>query len=66
MTDIELFARIIRCEAGGEGMDGMKAVACVVMNRVNVQYGEYGRLGGSIREVLYQPYQFDCTREALY
>jgi len=66
LTDIELFARILRCEAGGEGIDGMKAVACVVMNRVNVQYGEYARLGGSIREVLYQPYQFDCTRETLY
>ena len=39
----ELFARLIKCEAGGEGIDGMKAVATVVMNRVHVAYGEYLR-----------------------
>lgn len=33
MTDLELFARLIQCEAGGEGDNGMKAVASVVMNR---------------------------------
>lgn len=27
MTDLELFARLIQCEAGGEGDNGMKAVA---------------------------------------
>ena len=64
MTDLELFARIIKCEAGGEGDDGMKAVACVVMNRVNVTYGEYGRLGG-IRDVIYQKGQFDCVRDVV-
>ena len=32
----ELLARLIQCEAGGEGENGMKAVAGVVMNRVNV------------------------------
>lgn len=64
MTDLELFARIIRCEAGGEGDDGMKAVACVVMNRVNVSYGEYGRVN-SIRQVIYQQGQFDCVREVV-
>ena len=30
-----LLARLIECEAGGEGENGMKAVAGVVMNRVN-------------------------------
>lgn len=25
MTDLELFARLIQCEAGGEGDNGMKA-----------------------------------------
>ena len=58
MTDLELLARIIQCEAGGEGEQGMKAVACVVMNRVNVSYGEYGRLEPTIRAVIYQPGQF--------
>ena len=41
MTDLELLARIIQCEAGGEGEQGMKAVACVVMNRVHVDYGAH-------------------------
>lgn len=65
MSDLELLARIIRCEAGGEGDNGMKAVACVVMNRVQVGYGEYSRLGGSIRRVIYQKGQFDCVREVV-
>ena len=37
-------ARMIRCEAEGEGFDGMQAVATVIMNRVHVPYGEYMRL----------------------
>ena len=32
-SDRELLARLIQCEAGGEGEDGMKAVAGVVMNQ---------------------------------
>lgn len=59
MTDLEILARIVQCEAGGEGEQG-KAVACVVMNRVHVDYGEYGRLA-TIREVIYQTGQFDCA-----
>ena len=65
MTDLELLARIIRCEAGGEGEEGMKAVASVVMNRVHVTYGEYGRLDSTVRAVIYQPGQFDCVRETI-
>ena len=65
MTDLELLARIIECEAGGEGEQGMQAVACVVMNRVNVTYGEYGRLEPTVRAVIYQPGQFDCARETI-
>lgn len=58
----ELFARLIKCEAGGEGEIGMKAVATVVMNRVHVAYGEYLRLGqGDLRKVIMQPYQFTCA-----
>ena len=38
-SDLELLARIVECEAGGEGETGMKAVASVVMNRVQVDYG---------------------------
>ena len=34
-SDRELIARLVQCEAGGEGDNGMKAVATVIMNRVN-------------------------------
>ncbi|MEG0765275.1 MAG: cell wall hydrolase [Pseudoflavonifractor sp.] len=61
-SDLELLARIIKCEAGGEGNDGMKAVASVVMNRVNVDYGEYGKLP-TVRQVVFQPRQFTCAME---
>jgi len=61
-TTRELFARLIKCEAGGEGENGMKAVATVVMDRVNVAYGEYFRVDqGDLRKVIEQPYQFTCV-----
>lgn len=66
-SERELFARLIKCEAGGEGEDGMKAVASVVMNRVHVSYGEYLRTGqGSLRKVVEQPYQFTCILPTVY
>ena len=63
-SDRELLARIIQCEAGGEGDNGMRAVASVVMNRVQVDYGEYGRLH-TIRQVVYQKHQFTCAMETV-
>lgn len=65
MTDLELFARTIQCEAGGEGENGMKGVAGVIMNRVNITYGEYGRLVNTIRDAVYQTGQFNCARTTL-
>ena len=63
-SDRELLARLIQCEAGGEGDNGMKAVAGVVMNRVHATGGEYARLGrGSIRNIIFQPGQFVCASE---
>lgn len=61
----ELFARLIQCEAGGEGTDGMRGVATVVMNRAEINYGEFARVnnGGDIRAVITQPYQFTCMQE---
>ncbi len=59
----ELFARLIECEAGGEGDDGMKAMASVVMNRVKVPYGEYFKVDeGDLRKVIEQSGEFDCMR----
>ena len=42
----------------------MKAVASVIMNRVNVPDGEYARIsqGGNIRNILFQEGQFDWAR----
>lgn len=65
-TNRELFARLIMCEAGGEGDDGMRAMATVVMNRVNVAYGQYFREGeGSLRNIIEAPGEFDCLRETV-
>jgi N-acetylmuramoyl-L-alanine amidase len=66
-SERELLARIIKCEAGGEGNNGMKAVATVVMNRVHVPYGEYQRIGqGSLRRVIEQRFQFTCMMPTVY
>ena len=67
-SDRELLARIIECEARTERETiGMKAVASVVLNRVNASEGEYAKVsqGGSIRNIIYQPGQFDCATETL-
>lgn len=66
-SERELFARLLKCEAGGEGIDGMKAVATVIMNRVHTAYGEYLRIGqGSLRKVINQPRQFTCLMSTVY
>lgn len=63
MTTREMFARMIRCEAEGEGLDGMRAVATVIMNRVHISYGEYLRVcQGDLRRVLEQMCQFSCYK----
>lgn len=64
----ELFARLIQCEAGGEGEIGMAAVATVIMNRATVQEGEFSRVnkgGGDVRAIITQPNQFVCMRESV-
>lgn len=45
----------------------MRAIATVIMNRVNVSNGEYSRVsqGGNIRNIIYQQGQFDCARETI-
>lgn len=66
-TTRELLARLIKCEAGGEGDDGMAAVASVVRNRADVPYGEFFRVsqGGDIRKIIGQPGQFVCMRSTV-
>jgi len=61
----ELFARLISCEAGGEGENGMRAVASVIMNRAFSTVGEFSRVsnGGDVRAVITQSCQFVCLKE---
>ena len=67
MDTRELFARLIKCEAGGEGLDGMQAVATVIMNRANIPYGEFFRIsnGGNVRNIILQDKQFVCARTSV-
>lgn len=59
----ELLARLVQCEAGGEGEAGMKAVATVILNRANITYGEFSRVneGGNVANIILQPRQFVCA-----
>ena len=61
-TTRELLARLIKCEAGGEGDDGMAAVASVVRNRADVPYGEFfrGSMGGDICKIIEKPGKMVC------
>lgn len=61
-SERELLARLIQCEAGGEGDNGMRAVASVIMNRTRVPYGEFARIsnGGDVRAIIEQDGQFTC------
>lgn len=59
ITDLELLARLIQCEAGGEGDNGMRAVASVIMNRVHAFEGEYSRYN-TLQSVANAPQQFEC------
>ena len=61
--DRELLARLIQCEAGGEGEDGMRAVATVIMNRTRIPYGEFSRVsrGGNVRAIIEQVNQMPKT-----
>ena len=67
MDTRELFARLVQCEAGGEGYAGMQGVATVVMNRATITYGEFARIndGGNIRNVIEQYNQFTCMKTAV-
>ncbi|HEX3037733.1 MAG TPA: cell wall hydrolase [Oscillospiraceae bacterium] len=63
----ELLARLIKCEAGGEGDNGMKAMSSIITNRSQVPYGEFFRVseGGNIRKIIEQPGQFTCLKESV-
>lgn len=57
----DVLARTIWGEARGEGIRGMEAVACVVLNRVRVAEKHKGYWwGGDVFAVCQKPYQFSC------
>lgn len=59
--EADILARTLFGEARNEGAIGMEAVACVVLNRVQIarQRGGYW-WGNSIIQVCQKPYQFSC------
>lgn len=67
LTTRELMAKLIKCEAGGEGDNGMRAVASVIMNRAQISYGEFARVsqGGDVRRIIEQPGQFTCMKDVV-
>lgn len=54
LEELDLFFRLVEAEAGNEGMEGKIAVANVVINRVRDS-----RYPDTVKEVIYQPYQFE-------
>jgi len=54
-TDIDIFARTLYGEARGEGLRGIEAVACVILNRARDR-----RWPNTIAGVCVQPKQFSC------
>ncbi|MCB1562891.1 MAG: cell wall hydrolase [Alphaproteobacteria bacterium] len=59
--EVDILARTLWGEARGEGTEGMKAVACVVLNRVNIAKvkGSYW-WGSDVIQVCQKPYQFSA------
>jgi spore germination cell wall hydrolase CwlJ-like protein len=55
MRSVELIAQMTYCEARGEGQVGMRAVAHVILNRVDA-----GRWGDTPEDVMSARYQFSC------
>jgi len=52
-SEVNLLAKLVKAEAGGESYTGKVAVAAVVVNRA-----ESGKFPDTIKEVIYQPGQF--------
>lgn len=62
-AEIDALARTLWGEARGEGIQGMTAVACVIVNRVNIDLGNDGKpdwWGEGIESVCRARYQFSC------
>ncbi len=65
--ETDVLARTLWGEARGEGDSGMQAIACVVLNRVQVAQNapsEKYWWGNNIIQVCQKPYQFSCWNRA--
>lgn len=63
--EVDTIARTIWGEARGEGTTGMQAVACVILNRLNIasRHKKYW-WGNSIIEICQKPYQFSAWNKS--
>lgn len=59
--EFDVLARTLWGEARGEGSTGMEAVACVILNRVEIAKRHKGYWwGNTVLQVCQKPYQFSC------
>lgn len=68
-SDRELLARMVQCEAGGEGENRNESRCFCYYEQSTSPYSENipeFHKDGSIRNILYQEGQFDCARESIY
>ena len=56
---VDIMARTLWGEARGEGLPGITAVACVILNRANNPRW----WGKDVVDVCWKPYQFSCWNE---
>jgi len=64
-TDVEAMRRVMINEAGGEGVEGMRAVASVIMNRLVASHvNGAGKFGDTIEEIVNKPAQFSGATAA--
>ena len=59
--DLYWLSRVISAEAGNQPLEGMIGVGNVVLNRVSDDSGEFP---DTVKEVIFQPGQFDVVRNA--
>ncbi len=60
LDKVDILARTLYGEARGEGLIGIEAVACVILNRVALSKSRPLWWGSSIEEVCLKPFQFSC------
>ena len=66
MSDTDILARTIFGEARGEGLEGMEAVACVIINRVKAKkwFTGYELINGvkvpNVAQTCLKKAQFSC------